>query len=286
MALDYAKLMAFTREISQQYGIRDTILYALGIGAGIGADTPARLRYVYEDQLVALPTMAVVLAAPGFWLREPQFGLTWQKILHAEQFVSLHNTLPVEGHVTSVLQVEAIYDKGVEKGALLYSRRQLFEKASGDLLATVRQSAFLRADGGTGGLREAGPEPHCTPKGRVADFSIPLETRAEQALIYRLSGDYNPLHAAPEVAARAGFERPILHGLATYGVVGRALLTCLCDERGTRLKRMDARFSSPVYPGEVITTEVWREGAGRAAFIARVVARDAIVISNGYVEFE
>jgi acyl dehydratase len=285
MPLDYGKLMDCKRETSQRYTVRDTMLYALGVGAGIDADTPDKLSFVYERELNALPTMSVVLATPGFWMREPQFGLTWQKILHAEQSVVMHKPLAVCGDVHSILTVDAIYDKGPEVGALLYSNRKLWEQTSGSLLATIRQGIFLRGDGGAGGARTGSPKPHPMPKGRSADLSIVLPTRPEQALLYRLSGDYNPLHADPAVAAQAGLSRPILHGLATYGVVGRALLGALCDNRGERLKRLDARFSSPVYPGEDITTEIWCEGNGRASFRARVSARDVVVINHGYAEY-
>lgn len=285
MAFAYDRLMAFTREIEQHYTVRDTILYALGTGAGIDAYTPAKLRYVYEARLQALPTMATVLAAPGFWQREEQFGIDWQKILHGEQSVTLHRPLPVEGVVASALKIDAIYDKGAGKGALLYSTRELYETASGDHLATIRQGSFLRGNGGQGGLGDGAPKPHAIPAEREADASVALPTRPEQALIYRLSGDYNPLHADPAIAEVAGFAAPILHGLASYGLVGRAVLGLLCDDDGTRLKRLDVRFSGPVYPGETITTEVWKDGDGRASVQAKVAARDAVVLNNGYAEY-
>src|SRR5471030_2429530 len=157
MPLDYDKLMGCRRETSQRYTARDTMLYALGVGAGIDADTPDKLRFVYEEKLDALPTMSVVLATPGFWLREPQFGIVWQKILHAEQSVVMHAPLAVCGEVVSVLTVDAIYDKGSQVGALLYTCRRLWEKTSGNLLATLRQAAFLRGDGGAGGLTTGSP---------------------------------------------------------------------------------------------------------------------------------
>jgi acyl dehydratase len=286
MPFDYDKLINFNREIEQAYTVRDTILYALGVGAGIDAATPAKLRYVYEEHLEALPTMSSVLAAPGFWQREPQFGISWKRILHGEQSIVMRRPLPVAGVVTSTVKVDEIYDKGADKGALVYTSRSLYNKASGDLLATIRQSSFLRGDGGAGGRTEGGPKPHAVPEGRPADLSVTLATRAEQALIYRLSGDYNPLHADPATAVQGGFKRPILHGLATYGIVGRALVSALCDDHGARLNRMDVRFSSPVYPGESITTQIWREGPGRAGFKALVAARATLVLDNGYAEYE
>jgi acyl dehydratase len=286
MSFDLDKLTNFRRELSQTYTTRDTILYALGVGAGIDVDSSEKLKYVYEEQLEALPTMSVVLAAPGFWQRESQFGIAWQKILHAEQSVLMHKPLPVAGSVVASLTVDAIYDKGASKGALLYTSRKLYDGTGGDLLATIRQGTFLRGDGGAGGLNESAPKPHVVPEDRPADVSITLPTRSEQALLYRLSGDFNPLHVDAAIAAKAGFSGPLLHGLATYGVVARALLRALCEPGGKRLGRMDVRFVSPVYPGDSIMTDIWLEAEGRAAFRSRVPARDVVVLDHGYAEYQ
>jgi acyl dehydratase len=290
MTLAYERLIGFRRELQQSYTVRDTILYALGAGAGIAADTPAKLSYVYEQvdgqPLQALPTMSCVLAAPGFWQREEQFGIDWRKVLHGEQSVTMHKPLPVEGEVHGELAIEAIYDKGEGKGALLYSVRELYDRKTGDLLATIRQSSFLRGNGGQGGLSEGAPKPHAVPTDRAADISVAMPTRPEQALIYRLSGDYNPLHADPAAAKASGFEGPILHGMASYGLVGRALLSALCDDDSARLKRLDVRFSTPVYPGETLVTEIWRDAPGKVSFLARVAERGVVAINNGYAEYE
>jgi acyl dehydratase len=151
-------------------------------------------------------------------------------------------------------------------------------------LATVRQVSFLRGDGGKGGTSAEAEPPYSVPE-RAPDATLTLTTRPEQALIYRLSGDYNPLHADPAVAAEAGQPRPILHGLCTYGIAGRALLRLLCAGAPERLKRMDCRFTAPVFPGDRVTVAVWRETPGRAAFRASVEARAQVVLDNGYVEF-
>ena len=289
MPFDYDKLIGFRRELEQAYSIRDTILYALGVGAGIDADTPAKLSYVCEQiegqPLQALPTMSSVLAAPGFWHREEQFRIDWRKVVHGEQSTVMHKPLPSEGEVTAVMTVEAIYDKGEGKGALLQSARELFDQRTGDLLATVRQGSFLRGNGGEGGQAEA-PKPHPLPTDREPDIVLSLSTRPEQALIYRLSGDYNPLHADPVAAKSSGFVRPILHGMVSYAIAGRAVLSALCENDATRLKRLDVRFSSPVYPGETIVTDIWLEGAGTASFRARVAERDVVVITNGYAQHD
>ncbi len=292
MAIDYNKLMNWPfKEISQAYSMRDTMLYALGIGLGQDPLNTGQLKFVYEGGLKALPTMPVVLGAPGFWLQDPETGVDWKAVLHGEQGLTIHKPLPVQGTVSGKLVIEEIIDKGPGKGALIYSRRDLFEKPGGDLLASITSTSFCRGDGGFGGpstskqTRSLGEIPSGAP-----DFVEDFKTSPQAALIYRFSGDYNPLHADPAVAASVGFKQPILHGLCSYGVAGFAVLKQLCSYDHSRLRRMDLRFSSPVYPGETIRTEIWRQGknssgVARAAFRSRVVERDIIVLNNGLVEY-
>lgn len=286
MALDYDRMMGLEPIVTHHsYTARDTMLYALGVGAAMEAPTDAsELRLVYEDRLVALPTMAVVLAYPGFWLKDPQYGVDWKRLLHGEQSVVIHNPLPVAADVVGTTRIDAIFDKGADKGAIIYSSREIRDASDGTLLATVGQAAFLRGDGGFGGSGEGAPRPHAIPD-RPADAAAVLPTRADQALLYRLSGDYNPLHADPAIAKEAGFPVPILHGLCTYGVAGRGAVNLLCEGDPNRITRFDVRFSAPVYPGETLEVAVWREGDGRAALRARVVERDLVVLQNGLVEF-
>jgi len=258
---------------------RDAILYALGIGA-------TELDFLFEERLQALPTMAVTLGYPGFIWRDPALGANWQKILHGEQSTILHAPLPVEGEIVGSTVIEALYDKGADKGALAMVTREIHD-GLGQHLATSRSMTFLRGDGGFGGSAEGAPVPHAIPD-RAPDDIVTLTTAANQAQIYRLSGDLNPLHIDPDVARAGGFDAPILHGLATYGVIGRALLAARCGNEPVRLKRLDGRFSSPVYPGETIETSIWDAkdsgGSGKLAFRARVVERDKIVFTNGYAE--
>lgn len=273
-------------ETKQSLTVKDTILYALGVGAGGERPTdPDELRYVYEEGLTPLPTMAVVLAYPGFWAKDPRYKLTWRKALHGEQSIEIHKPLPVSGDLVGITKIDEVYDKGSEKGAILCSSRRIYLSSSGDCIATVRQSLFLRADGGFGGKAEGAPKPHPLPS-TPPDLTVTAPTRADQALLYRLSGDNNPLHADPVVAAQAGFSRPILHGLATFGVTGRALYSALLQNRAEKVRRVDVRFSSPVYPGETLSVDIWRQEAGVAAFRAKVVERDVIVLQNGRMEFE
>lgn len=287
MPLDYQKIRNWPiPSETQQISARDTILYALGVGvAGSNPVEPENLKFVYEDGLVALPTMAVTLAPGPFWMQDPAAGIAWQKILHGEQMLTVHKPLPPACTVFSETTVDEIYDKGADKGAVLYQTRKLFDKATGELLMTVGSSAFMRGNGGFGGKTEGAPQPHPVPSDRQPDLVLDLPTRPEQAILYRLSGDYNPLHIDPAVARAGGFDRPILHGLCSYGVAGRAVLKLLCDNEPARLKRLNVRFASPAYPGETIRTEIWREGDGRAAFRAKVVERDVVIINNGLVDY-
>lgn len=280
--VDPAHLLAYpVPEVAQDLSIRDTILYALSVGLGADPVDKDHLRFVYEDGLEALPTMATVLGYSGFWLKRPDTGVDWVKVVHAEQGIRIHKPIPTAGRLVGRTRITGLVDKGVDKGALLYSERQVTD-AGGGLVATLEQTTFLRGDGGCGGTTGPARTPYPTPE-RAPDLVVDLPTLPSQALIYRLNGDYNPLHADPAVAKSAGFSRPILHGLATYGIVGHALLKGLCGYRPERLTAMECRFTAPVYPGEAIRTEIWR-GGGVAAFRARVVERDVVVLANGRAE--
>lgn len=285
MPLDPARLLSYRiPEIVQDLSVRDTILYALSVGLGADPESREQLRFVYEDGLQALPTMAVVLGYSGFWLGHPDTGVDRVRVVHGEQGLRIHKPLPVEGRLVGRTRVTGLVDKGPETGALLYSERQVTD-AAGDLVCTLEQTTVLRGDGGCGGTTGQAKKPYATPD-RRPDLTVDLPTLPSQALLYRLNGDYNPLHASPAVAAEAGFPKPILHGLATFGVIGHALLKGLCGYRPERLKAMDGRFSSPVYPGETIRTEIWREAGGLAAFRALVRERDQIILTNGRAEIE
>ena len=284
MAIDYARLMARPfPDVVQSYGIKDTILYALGLGLGQDPLDPGQLRHVYEEGLVALPTMAVVLAGPGFWLREPDTGVDWPKVLHGEQGLTLHRPLPVEGQVIGRLRIDEIIDKGPGRGALMYTTREVLDAASGDLLCSITSTSFLRGDGGFGGPTGPIRQPHAVPE-TAPDLHFDWSLGRHAALLYRLNGDWNPVHTDPKVATQAGFAQPILHGLASYGVAGWSLANLLCGGDAARITRLDLRFTSPVYPGETLRTEVWRLESGGAAFRVRVPARDVTVLNNGRVE--
>nr|WP_060986551.1 MaoC/PaaZ C-terminal domain-containing protein [uncultured Acidovorax sp.] len=283
MAINYDKLMAWPFEdVRHRYTQRDTMLYALGIGLGADPTDEAELRFVYEKNLVALPTLPVVLGYPGMWLKDPATGIDWVRLVHGEQGLRLHRPVPPEGEVIGRTRVTGIVDKGPGKGALIYTERTVLDANSGELLATLTSTTFCRADGGFGG--PAGPVKavHELPE-RASDHGVDFATQPRAALVYRLSGDYNPLHAEPAVARAAGFERPILHGLATYGIAGWAITQSVCDGDPAAVQSIDVRFSAPVYPGETIRTEIWIEGKV-VSFRARAVERDIVVLNNGRAE--
>jgi acyl dehydratase len=282
MPLNLDKLLSFkVPPVAHSYGPKDVMLYALGLGLGQDPVDENQLQFVYEKNLKALPTWPLVAGYDPYWLRDNDFGVTWSHGVHGEQTIVLHAPVAISGAVIGQERVVDVVDKGEGKGALIYSERTITDKASGTLLATLKQTTFCRADGGFGGSRErkGATPPHAIPD-RAPDFVCDLPTRPEMALIYRLSGDINPLHAEPDFARSGGFPRPILHGLATMGVAGHALLKTLCGYDPARISEMSVRFSAPVFPGETIRTEIWRDG-NVASFRARVMERDVVAINNG-----
>lgn len=281
MPIDYDALKNWQfGDIEQTYTEKDCILYALGLGYGSDPVDPGHLKYLYEAGLEAFPTMPVVMASPGFWLIDPATGVDWKKVVAAEQGITIHRPLPVAGRLIGRMRVTEIYDKGPAKGVLLAYCRDIHDGATGALLCSVEGSSFLRGDGGFGGTAVAPPPPPSAPH-RAPDGATDIATLPQAALIYRLSGDYNPLHADPAVARHAGFSRPILHGLCTFGIACRGVLDFLGP--GASIRHFSGRFSSPVYPGETIRTEIWRLDGGSLAFRCSIPARDAVVLSNGLV---
>jgi acyl dehydratase len=280
VALSYEKLINWPfQDVVHRYTWKDSIVYALGLGFGSNPTDKDELRYVYEKGLVAFPTMPVVLGHPGPWMADPETGIDMVKVLHGEQHLTIHKPLPAEGNITGRNKVIEVVDKGADKGALISIERQLFDESTGDLYSTQTAVIFARANGGFAGPVTRSPKPHQLPD-RPPDNTIDITTTAQMALLYRLSGDYNPLHADPRVAEKAGFKAPILHGLASFGVAARAVISAFDIQGQAPLKSFGLRFSAPVYPGETISTDVWRDGQ-EVSFRSRVAARDAIVLNNG-----
>ena len=284
MAIDYQKLKNWPfGTVEHDYTVRDSIIYALGLGFGFDPLDEGQLRFVFEERdIVAVPTMAAVLGAPGFWLRDPETGVDWKKVLHGEQGIIIHKPLKASAKLNAQTRVTEIIDKGEGKGALIYTEREVSDRETDEKLATLTSTTFARGDGGFGGPSIEQPKPYIIPE-RQPDKTCDIPTIHQAALIYRLSGDPNPLHADPKVAKSAGFEAPILHGLCTLGLAGHAVLKTYCEYDTERFKSLRLRFSAPVYPGETIRTEMWKDGTN-ISFRARAVERDVIVLNNGLVE--
>ena len=280
MSLNYKKILNWRFEdILQNYTERDSIVYALSLGLGFNPTDPGELKFVYEKGLQTFPTMAVVMGHPGPWMTNPDTGIDFVKVLHGEQHLEIHKPLPTEGSVIGRTSVSEVVDKGADKGALIITERKLYEENSGDLLNTQISVVFARGNGGFGGPVTSGPTPHALPD-REPDAVVDIPTSTQAALLYRLNGDYNPLHADPKLAEKAGFKAPILHGLASYGIAARAVLKAFDIEEASRLKSIGLRFSAPVYPGETIRTDIWKDGHN-VSFRSRVVERDVLVLNNG-----
>jgi acyl dehydratase len=279
MGLNYERVMAYRpADIAVSYGAHECILYALGIGLGMDPLDPGALKFVYERAgLEAFPTMAVVLGWPGR-MTDPAFGIDERLVVAGDLKVVLHRPLAPEARLVSRPRVKEVIDKGPGNAAIILNTRDLLAE-DGTLVATVDSSTFARKHGGFGGKATQTPPQHAVPQ--IAPQMIcDLPTPPNLALLYRLNGDENPLHADPGRAKEAGFDRPILHGAASFGIAAHAVLRTCADYRPQRLASFEARFSRPVFPGETIRTEVWRDGE-RVSFQCRVVGRDEIVLSNG-----
>jgi len=274
-------------DISFNYTQRDTMLYALGIGMGAQATDPGQLRFVYEKDLQLVPSMATTMGSPGSWSRDPSTGIDFFKLVHGEQDLRIFRPLPPQGSLVARSRIHSITDKGAGKGAVIVILRDLLEAGTGELVAQNSSLTFLRGDGGFSaetGISDPAPAALPAIEDRPADIEVSLSSLEQAALIYRLSGDYNPLHADPEFAAKAGFSRPILHGLCTYGMACHAVLRTVCDYDATRFRRFAARFTSPVFPGETIRFQIWKDGPGVLRLRAHVDARSVVVLNNCIVE--
>ncbi len=258
------------------YAEKDAILYALGIGMGADPMDRKELAFVYERDLKVAPTFASVAAWGAF---PGDLGVNFMMVVDGERSITFHKPMPRSAKITADARVIGAFDKGPGKGAVIMIENVLKEAGSGDPLATLVMTMFARGDGGFGGPSDGQPEPHKVPE-RAPDRSVDLATLPSQALLYRLSGDYNPLHSDPDFAAAAGFPRPILHGMCTYGLTCRAILSTYADYEPAAFKSHAARFSSPVFPGETVTVDLWKDG-DVISFEARVKARNVTVIKSG-----
>jgi len=288
--LNYDKVRHWPiEEVTQTWTERDSIIYALGLGIGGDPLDATQLRFTYEKDLQAVPTLAAAIAWPKSWMRNPETGIDYLKLVHGEQDTRLFKPMPVSGTVTSKTRVSRICDKGAGKGAIVEQVRDIIDTASGERIAQTRQISFLRGDGGYSESSGASDEPAQGLPGvpeHAPDSEFELTSPVQAALIYRLSGDLNPLHADPEIAIKAGFSKPILHGLATYGMAAFAAISACAGGDARRLKRIATRFTAPVYPGETLRFQFWEGSSGQWHMRARVDARDAVVLNNGLIELD
>lgn len=276
--IDYECFMALREEEARfSYDDRQAMLYALAAGMGRDPLDERELKFVYEgDGFVAMPTLAVTVARSGLARTLP---INFAMVLHGEQSLTVHRPLPVAADLVADTRLTRIVDKGEGRGAIVYHQTVARIAGDSDPLFTVGGSLFARGDGGFGGSPDVAPAPHAMPD-RAPDRVHVSETRLDQALLYRLTGDRNPLHADPAVAKRAGFPVPILHGLCTYAVACRAVLAEACDYDPARIETFDVRFTAPVFPGDTIETDLWIDG-DTVSFRCRVPERDVVVLNNG-----
>lgn len=265
---------------SQAVQARDAILYALGLGLGGDPLAEADLRFLDERKLAVLPSFAVTLCSPGMWIRDPALGVDFGKLVHAAQWAEFPEPLPPCAEVTGTAQVASLTDRGEGRGAVLVLERRIADADGSRVYCRMRQTLLLRGDGGFGG--EPAPRDGRFEPDRAADAVMEVATSARAALIYRLSGDWNPLHCDPEVAAAAGFPRPILHGLATYGLAGVAVSRALGRDPAA-LSSLACRFSGVVYPGDAVRFDAWRDGQAGARFSAWVGERK--VLDDGSINW-
>jgi acyl dehydratase len=273
MPIDLSVVGKQLSSTTHRYEEKDVMLYALGIGTGAAPD---ELDFVYERNLKVLPTFCVIPAFPALFAMGSAMAVNPAMVLHGEQRIELNGAIPTHGTVTTTPTIRAVYDKG--KGAVIVVDAETADE-SGKVLFKNTFTTFARGEGGFGGDR--GPSgPRNVPPDRAPDSTVRMKTLPQQAFLYRLSGDMNPLHADPDFARLGGYDRPILHGLCSFGHVGRAVLRSYCDNDPLRLKTFEVRFSGVVFPGETIVTEMWREAAGRIILQARTEERGEVVISS------
>ena len=281
MPINYDEVMAL-KNVGQKYAWtdREVMLYAVGIGMGADPMDQKELSFVNEGyftprELKVVPTYASVAA---WGATAGPIDVNRLMVVDGERDITFHKPLPVKANITADSSILGVFDKGKDKGAVIL-RKTVLKDEKGENLATLIASQFARGDGGFGGPSDGQPEPHKIPA-RAPDMSVDISTRTDQSLIYRLCGDRNPLHSDPEFAKRAGFDRPILHGMCTYGLSCRAVLQTYADYDPHAFKQHVTRFSAPVFPGETVSFDLWRDG-NVISLEGRVKARNVTVIKNG-----
>lgn len=248
--------------LKQAYTEKDVILYALSLGYGSDPVDPSQIKFVYEKNLSVVPSMVAVLCAPGFWLADPNLGANTAMIVHAEHAIEFLKPLAPSGQLRAEMSVVDVIDRGTGKGAMVVSERLIKDDVTHEPVARIIQHTLCRGDGGFSGVETAQRAETVrisNSEDEPADWDITLPTLPQAALLYRLFADLNPLHIDPEIAQKAGFQRPILHGLCTYGVVCRAVLQACLNGDASRLRSLAGRFTAPVVPGDNLRVEIWSD---------------------------
>lgn len=278
MAINYEELTAASlADIPVSYDEKDAVLYALGIGLGRNPQDPRELPYVFEQRGPhTLPTFASMLFPESILMES---GCDVRQVLHRTQSLELYRPLPPAGNLLANQRVVGVIDRGARQGAEIEIESVLRRSSDDTVICTLASRLIARADGGFGGPPPVVRDRHKLPD-REPDLVCDLPTRPDQALLFRLSGDLNPLHVDPLVAREAGFDAPLLHGRCTYGVACHAVLKTVCDYDFTLISGFDARFSAPVFPGDIVTTEMWQD-RNIVSFRCKVKARDVVAINNG-----
>lgn len=283
MAIDAKHLLAYeVEDVRQRYDAHDAAFYALSVGMGRDPLDEARLPFVdpnYGVKQCVLPSMALILGYPGFWLVRPDTTVDPTRILHGMQAIEWHRPLPPSGEVIGKTRIVRLVDRGEGKHGMVVSERKIIDAESDELYATLTQVHVLRGQGGFGGDTEPLPAPHAMPA-EPPRWTIDVPTTPDQALLYRLNGDLFALHSDPKMARKAGFQRPILHGMCVAGIATQALMRVFAEDDPTRLRSIEIRFSMPVVPGDTIRVEGWADGS----FQARSIERGEIVLSNGLLQ--
>jgi acyl dehydratase len=280
MPIDPSAVGSELGPVERSWDSKDALLYALGVGAAT-----EELEFTTENSIdieqKVLPTFATVISGGAGGGLRSLGSINPAMLVHGEQAIELHSPIPVQGSASTSGQITGIYDKG--SGAVVVAESLTVEANTGVKLFSSRTSIFIRGEGGFGGDR--GPSgPRNTPPDKAPDHVVSYKTLPQQALIYRLSGDRNPLHSDPQFAAMAGFDRPIIHGLCTYGFTGRALLHTLCESDPQRFRALEGRFSKPAWPGDTLTVKMWVDD-GSAIFTTETQRGD-VVIQQGAFTFD
>ena len=291
MPIDYDDMMqAGATRLVSRYDEKDVMLYALGVGFMRDPLDLNELPFVYEggETLKVVPTFASALprgvAALENQRNSTKSSINLMLVVDGERHITFHKPLPVKAELIADERTIGVYDKGKDHGAVVVSEREVRDAATNEKIFTIVSSLFARGDGGFGGPAHGGPEPHPIPD-RAPDLVKECDTRPDQAFLYALSGDRNPLHRDPAFARLVGFPRPILHGLCSYGTACRAILSTVAQYKPERIRQFDVRFSKPVFPGETIVTEIWADG-DTVSFRSGVKEREGVtVLNNGRCVF-